>query len=45
MNDDMRELVIGWDVCGYVAFYRYTPEIDTVFLLAIRSQLDAGYRV
>jgi toxin ParE1/3/4 len=28
---------------GYVALYRYVPEVDTVFLLAIRSQREAGY--
>jgi hypothetical protein len=40
----MRELVIGRDARGYVALYRYAPEIDTVFVLAIRSQREAGYR-
>lgn len=34
---DLRELVIGRDARGYVALYRYIPEIDTVFVLAIRS--------
>lgn len=43
-NDDMRELVIGRDARGYVALYRYIREIDTVFVLAIRSQREAGYR-
>lgn len=43
-NDDMRELVIGRDARGDVALYRYIPEIDTVFVLAIRSQREAGYR-
>lgn len=43
-NDDMRELVIGRDARGYVALYRYIPEIDTAFVLAIRSQREAGYR-
>jgi len=38
-----RELVIGRRSHGYVALYRYVPEIDTVFLLAIRSQREAGY--
>lgn len=44
-NNDMRELVIGRDARGYVALYRYIPEIDTVFVLAIRSQREAGYRM
>lgn len=39
-----RELVIGRDSRGYVALYRYVPDIDTVFVLAIRSQRESGYR-
>lgn len=39
-----RELVIGRDAHGYVALYAYIPDIDTVFVLAIRSQREAGYR-
>jgi toxin ParE1/3/4 len=38
-----RELVIGRHSHGYLALYRYVPEIDTVFVLAIRSQREAGY--
>lgn len=38
-----RELVIGQRSRGYVALYRYVPEIDVVFVLAIRSQREAGY--
>lgn len=38
-----RELVIGRHAHGYVALYRYVPEADTVFVLAIRSQREAGY--
>jgi len=38
-----RELVIGRRAHGYVALYRYVPEMDTVFVLAIRSQREAGY--
>ena len=38
-----RELVIGRGSDGYVALYRYVPEIDTVFVLAIRNQREAGY--
>jgi len=38
-----RELVIGRRSHGYVALYRYVAEIDTVFVLAIRSQREAGY--
>jgi len=41
---DLRELVIGHQSRGYVALYRYVPEIDIVFVLAIRSQREAGYK-
>jgi len=43
-QDETRELVIGRRSHGYVALYRYVPEIDTVFILAIRSQKEAGYK-
>jgi toxin ParE1/3/4 len=39
-----RELVVGRDARGYVALYRSAEVIDTVFVLAIRSQREAGYR-
>lgn len=42
---DKRELVIGRRSNGYVALYRYVPEIDTVFILALRCQREAGYRI
>lgn len=42
-NNDKRELVIGRSSHGYVALYRYVIEIDTVFVLAVRSQQEAGY--
>ena len=42
-NDDMRELVIGRKSRGYVALYRYADEIDTAFVLSVRSQREAGY--
>ena len=38
-----HELVIGRRSHGYVALYRYVHEIDTVFVLAIRSRREAGY--
>lgn len=41
--DDKRELVIGRRSRGHVALYRYIAEIDTVFVLAVRSQREAGY--
>lgn len=38
-----RELVIGRRTRGYLALYRYVPEMDIVFVLVIRSQREAGY--
>ncbi len=38
-----RELVIGRGSRGFVALYRFVVEIDTVFVLAVRSQKEAGY--
>ena len=38
-----RELVIGRGSRGYLALYRFLPEVDIVFVLAIRSQREAGY--
>lgn len=38
-----RELVIGRKSHGYVALYHYVDEIDAVFVLAVRSQREAGY--
>ena len=40
---DLRELIIGRRAQGYVALYRYVPEIDTVFVLALHGQQEAGY--
>jgi len=40
----MRELIIGRGSRGYVALYRFMDAIDTVFVLAIRSQRESGYR-
>jgi plasmid stabilization system protein ParE len=44
VHADMRELVIGRRSHGYVALYRYVPGLDTVFVLAIWNQREAGYR-
>lgn len=43
VSEDKRELVIGQRSHGYVALYRYIDEIDTIFVLAIRSQREAGF--
>ncbi len=42
-KNDKRELIIGRRSHGYVASYRYIAEVDTVFVLAVRSQREAGY--
>lgn len=39
-----RELVIATGASGYLALYRYDPAMDTVFVLAIRSQRESGYK-
>jgi toxin ParE1/3/4 len=44
VSADRRELVIGRRARGYVALYRYIEQIDTGFVLAIRSQREAGYK-
>lgn len=41
-DSGQRELVIGRRFHVYIARYRYIPEIDTIFVLAIRSQNEAG---
>jgi plasmid stabilization system protein ParE len=40
---DRRELVLGSGSRGYVALYQYIAAADTVIVLAIRSQREAGY--
>ena len=44
MGHERRELVIGRGVRGYVALYQYAEELDTVFVLALRAQREAGYK-
>ena len=39
-----RELVIGRATRGYVSLYRYVAPLDTVFVLAMRSQRESGYK-
>jgi plasmid stabilization system protein ParE len=39
-----RELVIGQGSRGYVALYRHVAALDTVFILAVRSQRELGYK-
>ena len=40
---DLHELIIGQQTRGYVALYRHVAAIDTVFVLAVRAQKEAGY--
>jgi toxin ParE1/3/4 len=39
-----RELVIGSGSRGYVALYRHVQAINTVVVLAIRNQREAGFK-
>jgi len=43
LENGLRELVIGSRSKGYIALYRHIDEMDTVFVLALRSQREAGY--
>ena len=43
-TDGLRELVIGAGARGYVALYEYDPQRDAVYILAIRSQKEVGYK-
>ena len=42
VSADTTELVIGRRAHGYVALARYIEQADTVFVLAIRGQREAG---
>ena len=44
VKDGKRELIIGRATRGYVTLYRYVAPIDTVFVLAVRVQREAGYK-
>lgn len=43
VSNGKRELVIGRRSHGHVALYQYVEAIDTAFVLAVRSQREAGY--
>jgi addiction module RelE/StbE family toxin len=43
VEDGLRELIISHGRSGYVALYSYEEAEDTVLLLAIRHQREAGY--
>lgn len=38
-----RELVIGRKGRGFLALYQYVDQLDVVFVLAVRSQREAGF--
>jgi plasmid stabilization system protein ParE len=40
----LRELVISRGRSGYLALYSFEPEVDVVFVLAVRHQKEVGYR-
>ena len=40
---DKRELIIGRRSRGDVALYRDLSELDTIFVLTLRGQREAGY--
>ena len=44
VKDGKRELVIGRGSRSYVALYRFVADIDTVFVLAVRGQREAGFK-
>ncbi len=39
----MRELIVSRGRTGYIALYSYEEEHDTILVLAIRHQREAGY--
>ena len=43
-EDGRRELLLSRGKFGYVAKYRWVPSDDVVLILAIRHQLEAGYK-
>jgi plasmid stabilization system protein ParE len=43
VEDDLRELVISRGRTGYIALYGYEEQHDTVLVLAVRHQREAGY--
>ena len=44
MQGDERKLVIGHAARSYVALYHYIEALDTAFVLALRSPLEAGLK-
>jgi addiction module RelE/StbE family toxin len=42
---DLRELVISFGRTGYVALYRFVPQLDEVRVLGIRHQRELDYPI
>jgi plasmid stabilization system protein ParE len=43
-EDGRRELILSRGRFGYVAKYRWVPAADVILILAVRHQLEAGYK-
>ena len=43
-EDGRREIVLSRGRYGYIAKCRWMPADDVVLILAVRHQLEAGYR-
>ncbi|HET7650246.1 MAG TPA: type II toxin-antitoxin system RelE/ParE family toxin [Gammaproteobacteria bacterium] len=43
VQGEIRELVISYGKTGYVALYRFLPEINQVRVLAVRHQRQLDY--
>jgi plasmid stabilization system protein ParE len=44
MEGDLRELVVSYGRCGYLALYRFLIARDEVRVLAIRHQREIGFQ-
>ena len=44
VDAELRELIISEGAAGYIALYRYDAARDTVRVLRLRHQREAGYR-
>jgi plasmid stabilization system protein ParE len=43
-EDGRRELILSRGRFGYIAKYRWVPGENVVLILAVRHQLEAGYK-
>jgi addiction module RelE/StbE family toxin len=44
LEGELRELIISYGHCGYVALYRFVISTDEIRILAIRHQREVGYQ-